>query len=115
VVCGGDGVDILIGGYTSYDCDHEVWCEILEIWTRRDLSYTQRVNQLSTGPFALNRTTVFDDGAFDMLTGSSGLDWFATSANDKVTDRHPTESITTTDSLATLAIGVSKRRLIFDL
>ena len=40
--------DILIGGYTSYGCDHEALCSILEIWTRRDLNYTQRINCLST-------------------------------------------------------------------
>ena len=28
------------------------------------------------GPFFLNDTTVHDDGAADVLTGSSGQDWF---------------------------------------
>jgi PKD repeat protein len=95
--------DILIGGYTSYGCDHEALCEILETWTRRDLSYTQRVNKLSSGPFSLNAATVFDDGAADLLTGAAGMDWFFARANDKITDRHPSEVVTTTDSLATLA------------
>lgn len=83
--------DILVGGYTSYDCDHEALCEILETWTRRDLSYAQRVNKLGTGPFALNRTTVFDDGDCDQLTGAAGTDWFFVGMKDKVTDRHASE------------------------
>jgi VCBS repeat-containing protein len=79
--------DILIGGYTSYGCDHEVWCEILEIWTRSDLSYTQRTSRVSTGQFALNRTTIFDDGDYDQLTGAAGTDWFFAGVKDKITDR----------------------------
>jgi Ca2+-binding RTX toxin-like protein len=85
--------DILIGGYTVYGCDHEALCEILDTWTRQDLSYAQRVNHLSSGPFALNRATVFDDGDYDQLTGAAGLDWFFVGMNDKVTDRHGLESI----------------------
>jgi hypothetical protein len=79
--------DFLIGGYTSYGCDQAAWCEILEIWTRRDLNYAQRISKLSSGPFALNRTTVFDDGDYDLLTGAAGDDWFFAGRNDKITDR----------------------------
>jgi Ca2+-binding RTX toxin-like protein len=78
--------DILIGGYTSFGCDHEAWCTILETWSRRDLSYTQRVNTLGTGPFALNRATLFDDGDYDQLTGAAGTDWFFAGVKDKTTD-----------------------------
>ena len=106
---GNGGDDILIGGTTSYGCDTEVLCTILDTWTRRDLSYTQKVNYLSNGQFKLTAQTVFDDGAADMLTGSSGLDWFFSGLNDKITDRHPSEVSTTTDSLATLVTGSSKR------
>lgn len=86
--------DILIGGFTSYGCDHEALCEILETWTRRDLTYAQRVSRLSSGSFALNSSTVFDDGAADLLTGAAGLDWFFTGAKDKITDRHQLEFAT---------------------
>lgn len=85
--------DILIGGYTSYGCDHEALCELLDTWTRRDLSYTQRTNKVSSGPFALNRTTVFDDGDYDQLTGAAGDDWFFIGAKDKITDRRISELI----------------------
>ena len=85
--------DILIGGFTSYGCDHEAFREILETWTRRDLTYAQRINHLSTGQFKLNATTVFDDGTADLLTGAAGMDWFFAENSDKVTDRHNSEVI----------------------
>ena len=63
------------------------------------------------GTFTLTGATVFDDGAADMLTGSAGLDWFFIGSQDKVTDRHPSEVITTTDSLATLAIDETRKKI----
>jgi hypothetical protein len=33
----------------------------------------------------LNASTVFDDGDADMLTGSSGLDWFFDGIGDTIT------------------------------
>jgi hypothetical protein len=83
----------LIGGYTSYGCDHEALCEILDTWARKDLSYAQRIHQLSAGPFALNRTTVFDDGDYDLLTGAAGDDWFFVGVKDKITDRKKFETV----------------------
>lgn len=105
--------DILIGGTTQYGCDHEALCAILGEWSQTNLSYAPRVNNLGNGPFRLNSATVFDDGAADLLTGAAGFDWFFTGANDKITDRHPSEVITTTDSLATLATNGSTRRKSF--
>ena len=64
------------------------------MWSQTNLSYAQRANNLSNGSFPLNATTVFDDAAFDMLTGSAGMDWFFASALDKVTDHHPAEIFT---------------------
>jgi hypothetical protein len=69
------------------------WCEILEIWTRSDFSYTQRISKLSSGPFALNRMTVFDDGDNDQLTGAAGDDWFFVGVKDKITDRKKFETV----------------------
>jgi Ca2+-binding RTX toxin-like protein len=85
--------DILIGGYTTYGCDHEAWCEILETWSRQDLSYSQRVRKLGCGEFALNSTTVFDDRCGDQLTGAAGNDWFFAGLKDKITDRKNFEII----------------------
>ncbi len=91
---GGSDDDILIGGTTLYNCDHIALCEILEAWSRTDLTYAQRINTISQGEFTLSAATVFDDGAADTLTGASGLDWFFTGRNDKVTDAKPAETIT---------------------
>jgi len=35
--------------------------------------------------------TVFDDGAIDQLTGSSGRDWFFESDEDQITELNETE------------------------
>ena len=78
--------DVLMGGYTSYGCDHKALCETLEMWTRRDLSYVQRIGTLSSGALALNRPTVFDDSDYDQLTGAAGDDWFC----DDLLTRSPT-------------------------
>lgn len=83
----GDEDDLLIGGTTLYGCDHDALCKNLETWTRRDLSYAQRIAKLGTGPFALNRSTVFDDGNYDLLTGAAGNDWFFIGVKNKITDR----------------------------
>ena len=112
--------DILIGGTTAYDCDHEALCAIFEEWLR-DLDYAQRINHLTNGGglngiFTLNIQTVFDDGVFDMLTGASGLDWFFRGVNDKVTDGHSSE-ITTENSLSVpvaSALPLGRRRGLFD-
>ena len=107
--------DILIGGTTQYGCDHEALCSIFDEWTRHDRSYAQRINNLTNGGglngnVTLNTRTVLDDGAADLLTGAAGLDWFFVGSQDKVTDKHPSEMITPTDSVATLAIDSSTRR-----
>jgi Ca2+-binding RTX toxin-like protein len=90
---GNPGDDILIGGTTLYSSDHAALCEILEEWSRKDLSYSERVRRLSSGAFALTSATVIDDGAFDLLTGAAGNDWFFAEAIDKVTDQKNFEII----------------------
>jgi VCBS repeat-containing protein len=82
---GGPDDDILIGGSTKYDNDHKALCEILEQWSRCDLSFSRRVKNLSFGTYALNSQTVYDDGNRDQLTGSSGEDWIFAGCDDKVT------------------------------
>jgi hypothetical protein len=66
---------------------HGGGCTVLETWTCPDLSDSQRINGHGRGPFALNRTTVFDDGNYDLLTGAAGNDWFFTGFKDKITNR----------------------------
>ncbi len=91
---GGNDDDILIGGSTKYDDDHVALCEIMDIWSRTDLSYNTRISQLGSGEFALTTTAVFDDGAPDQLTGAAGSDWFFISLKDDLTDRKPAETAT---------------------
>jgi hypothetical protein len=59
----------------------------LEKWSRTDLSYSERVGQLSSGAYMLTSATVLDDGVFDLLTGAAGNDWFFVEVKDKLTDR----------------------------
>jgi hypothetical protein len=94
VLDGGPGDDILIGGSTRYDADPTALQEIMKVWTRPDTNdlkaYIQRTNDLrrGVGPnglYRLDRTTVFDDGARDTLTGGAGLDWFVLGNLDFIT------------------------------
>jgi Ca2+-binding RTX toxin-like protein len=76
--------DILIAGFTDYDTNDAALCAIMDEWTSaRD--YSTRVQNLldgtgsvdcENGPVFLNETTVHDDDAADVMTGSSGQDWF---------------------------------------
>jgi hypothetical protein len=79
--------DILIASATDHDLNAEALCHIMEEWSRTDADFTTRVNHVkgptaggsaggNNGAFYLNNETVEDDGAQDVLTGSSGNDWF---------------------------------------
>jgi Ca2+-binding RTX toxin-like protein len=79
--------DILIAGYTDFDTVDSAIAAIMAEW-KSSRSYAQRVANLrgvgtgqrangsifliTDGPSA----NVWDDGVEDLLTGSSGLDWF---------------------------------------
>jgi titin len=86
--------DLLIAGTTAHDANEAALCAIMAEWTSaRD--YATRVANLrgtgsgprANGSYFLNATTVFDDGAVDRLTGSSGQDWiFANIADGGVLD-----------------------------
>ena len=74
--------DILISGTTRYDSDAAALGAIRDEWTRLDADYYQRINALNwmgtrmDPSVKLNVDTVFSDCENDVLTGSSGLDWF---------------------------------------
>jgi Ca2+-binding RTX toxin-like protein len=97
--------DLLVSGATAFDGNESALAAVLAEWTSAG-SYAARVaNIMGTGGGAsfdarLNgntflrvtsdpaTTTVFDDGAADVLTGSSGQDWFfANLAGGGVLDR----------------------------
>ena len=107
---GGDGRDFLIGGYgadrlvgnadddilisgiTQYDTDTWALSAIMDEWTRLDLGYQERIDglKLTTRKDANVRLavdTVLNDWENDVLTGSSGLDWFLfDQERDRATD-----------------------------
>jgi len=119
VLIGGNGVDrlvgnsdddVLIAGPTMYDDNLAALRAILAEWSSGH-TYTERVNNLrgesapSINPGFADRlngdvflkvgptdeeATVYDDAAMDILTGSSGTDWFIfnndAAIKDKVTD-----------------------------
>ena len=101
---GGSGEDILIGGTTRYDQNDVAMDAILAEWSS-NRSYATRVANLrgtGSGPrlngfFFLTSggtdPTVLNDGEFDKLTGSNGLDWFFIGPGDQITDRKNGEQV----------------------
>src|SRR5262249_30942192 len=101
---GGNGDDILIGGTTAWDANTQALCAIMDEWTSSH-DYATRVANLrgtGTGPRANGSyfltvgglsATVFDDREPDMLTGSSGIDWFFAGFGDTITDWHDNEPL----------------------
>jgi Ca2+-binding RTX toxin-like protein len=89
--------DILVAGNTDHDEDDDALQAILDEWTSAN-SYADRVNNIrngggANGAFVLDDTTVFDDGAIDILVGDGGMDWFLFGQRDKVKDRAPGELV----------------------
>lgn len=104
---GGDGDDLILGGYTSFDNDPDALNWILTEW-RSALSYADRINNLQTGvgpqQIALKTNgpdaTVFDDGDKDKLKGEKGRDWFlGDDDDDDIKDRKSDEVFTDIDLL----------------
>jgi Ca2+-binding RTX toxin-like protein len=80
VISGGSGDEILIGGAYRDSSDLNGVAAVLAVWSQ-PTSYSQRITTLraGTGPdnyFALNLSTILDDGAEDSLDGGQGSDWF---------------------------------------
>ena len=98
-LAGGSGDDIIISGTVVYhnEVNNQVnWQAIAAImseWTRTDISYNTRINDLRSGGglngiILLNILTVKSDGTpIDRLTGGDGLDWFWVFGDDLVTDK----------------------------
>jgi Ca2+-binding RTX toxin-like protein len=90
VLFGGAGEDLLIGGRTAYDLVPAALAAIRSEWSRTDLGYSQRVDHLLHGGGlspVLNSSTVFDDGATDVLMGGQGQDLFFADVLDLLPDR----------------------------
>jgi hypothetical protein len=75
----GSGDDILIGGIWLFSEDLDAVAAMKAVWTS-SATYDQRVSSLRTGGpdglYAINDTTVSDDGVADTLNGTQGQDWF---------------------------------------
>jgi Ca2+-binding RTX toxin-like protein len=92
--------DILIAGATLFDANDAALSDIMAEWAS-DRCYATRVANLrgeGSGPqlngttFLRKGITVIDDAERDILTGSSGLDWFLLSDElDRATDLSASE------------------------
>lgn len=84
--------DVLIAGWTLFDADPAALATVMAEWTRADKTAAERVAALRSGTgfnggVRVDAQSVFSDEAEDVLTGTSGLDWYLyDSARDRVTD-----------------------------
>jgi hypothetical protein len=84
----------LIAGVYVGEGDPTALSAVMREWTRTDRTAAERVADLQAGAglsggYALNTTTLSNDLDADVLTGSSGYDWFLfDSTHDRVTDLH---------------------------
>lgn len=93
-----DGSDLLIGGRTVFDGNHQALNAIMTEWRRSNRTYAQRVQALRDGVpveagglVQLTTATVQDDGIADQLGGKGGDDWFWATALDQILDRSRSE------------------------
>ena len=91
IVGNGDD-DILLAGVFLNESDPHAVCAVMREWTRSDKTAAERVTALQNGSglnglVVLDGTTVSDDADEDVLTGSSGYDWFLfDTTRDRATD-----------------------------
>ena len=108
-ITAGSGDNILIAGSTTYDFASQInLMALLDLnaeWQRTDISYAQRVQDLSStssggvnGAFALDSQTVLPDKVANHLIGGAGADWFfifvAPQKFDQITGDTDSETIT---------------------
>lgn len=84
--------DILIAGMTDHDGNDAALALLMKEWTRQGAAFAERVSRLENGGgenqgYLLSSSTVHDDRAEDVLTGSSGADWFLFNRDGDVRDR----------------------------
>jgi PKD repeat protein len=88
-ILGGPGNDLMIAGTTAYDANEPALFAIVGVWGGGG-TVAARVSNLRTSatvPLALggSNPTVFDDGAADVLNGTSGGGWiFADPTQDTI-------------------------------
>jgi PKD repeat protein len=89
-IVGNSGDDVLIGGATAHDANEAALWALMQEWTSA-ADYDIRLGRLRgtlpgglNGSVVLDSGTVLDDLAADLLTGTSGLDWFLVFALDDI-------------------------------
>jgi Ca2+-binding RTX toxin-like protein len=103
-IVGNSDDDILVSGTTNHDNTPAALCAILAEWNSSRWGYERVANIYGVGcgtrlngNYFLNDNTVHDDGERDVLTGSSGFDWFFANLSlynddsptkDKITDQN---------------------------
>jgi len=90
-IIGNSGDDLLIGGATTHDANEAALWALMQEWTSA-ADYDTRVARLRgtqsgglNGSVVLDSSTLLDDLAADVLTGSSGQDWFLVFGQDDIT------------------------------
>jgi hypothetical protein len=86
--------NILIGGSTQYDSDLASLDALFAEWTRTDLGYADRVNDILNGgglngAAVLNASTVTGNGGGNTLTGAGGLNLYFGSLDNDQSDYNP--------------------------
>ena len=79
ILYGGQDDDILIGGRTTHDGDIRALCAIIGEWASATATATKIATITSAtgvGGYALNQSTILDDGANDVLIGNTGANLF---------------------------------------
>lgn len=103
-IVGNSDDDILVSGTTDHDNNPAALCAVLAEWNSSRWDYERAANIYGVGcgtrlngNYFLNDNTVHDDGERDVLTGSSGFDWFFANLSlynddsptkDKITDQN---------------------------
>jgi len=78
-IVGSAGHDVLVAGDPAYRFTRDALWAVLADWM------AGRVDDNGTDDDVLDETVIADED-LDMLTGSSGADWFIISQGDKITD-----------------------------
>ena len=95
---GGDGEDLLIAGFTSYDTDPALanWRLIAAYWAGGDDYHTRASNLASgTGVPLLDATVVTGNGGGNVLTGNGGLALIFSDGLDTITGFDPSSQLVT--------------------
>jgi Ca2+-binding RTX toxin-like protein len=103
---GNGGDDLMIGGTTAFDADDPALKAVVAEW-RSGHDFATRIANLSGNSsssgfesrlnedyFLIPLQTAFADGAIDILTGSSGSDWYIVDLADQVNGANNNDKVT---------------------